>query len=96
MRTPASRDLGASEIVDLLALAPHPEGGFYRETFRDSRCDPAGRAASSLIYFLLAEGQNSAWHRIDAVEVWHHYAGAPLLLALRGDGGDERSCPPRQ
>ena len=63
--------LTAAEIIRLLDLKPHPEGGHYRETFRDSRLDAAGRAASTAIYFLLARGERSPWHRVDMVEVWH-------------------------
>jgi predicted cupin superfamily sugar epimerase len=74
-----STSLTAAEVVRLLELAPHPEGGHFRETFRDRGAD-GGRAASTAIYFLLARGERSHWHRIDAVEVWHFYAGAPLLL----------------
>jgi predicted cupin superfamily sugar epimerase len=70
------------KIIKLLGLAPHPEGGFFRETFRDLACDANGRAASTLIYFLLPAGIVSAWHRVDAVESWHFYAGAPLMLSL--------------
>jgi len=72
--------LTAAEIVRHLGLAPHPEGGHFRETFRDPRTTEDGRAASTAIYFLLARGERSRWHRVDAVEVWHFYAGAPLLL----------------
>lgn len=75
----------AEEIIGLLKLAPHPEGGWFRETFRDEAGDGA-RAASTAIYFLLAEGQVSHWHRIDAAEIWHHYAGAPLVLSIGGAG----------
>jgi predicted cupin superfamily sugar epimerase len=71
--------LTAAEIVRLLDLKPHPEGGHFRETFRDSRT-PNGRAASTAIYFLLARGERSQWHRIDAAELWHYHAGAPLVL----------------
>ncbi|MDP3801097.1 MAG: cupin domain-containing protein [Phenylobacterium sp.] len=75
----------AAEIIRLLDLQPHPEGGHYRETFRDPR--PAdGRAASTAIYFLLAVGERSHWHRVDAVEVWHFHAGAPLALDIEGQG----------
>jgi len=74
-------DLPALEIVRLLDLAPHPEGGFYRETFRDGAAVD-GRAVSTAIYYLLPAGQVSAWHRVDAAELWHFYAGAPLELAL--------------
>jgi hypothetical protein len=76
---------GAEDIIRLLDLRPHPEGGHFRETFRDS--EPAGgRSHSTAIYFLLAAGERSAWHRVDAAEVWHHYAGAPLRLSLSSDG----------
>ena len=61
--------MSAQEIIHLLDLQPHPEGGYYRETFRDTATDANGRAASSLIYFLLDAGDVSAWHRVDAVEV---------------------------
>jgi predicted cupin superfamily sugar epimerase len=76
----SSASLTAPEIVRRLGLAPHPEGGHFRETFRDPRTTEDGRAASTAIYFLLARGERSRWHRVDAVEVWHFYAGAPLLL----------------
>jgi hypothetical protein len=81
-----SSSLTAAEIVRLLELVPHPEGGHFRETFRDPRSE-AGRAASSAIYFLLARGERSHWHRIDAAEAWHFYAGAPLLLEIASSGG---------
>lgn len=78
----------ADEIVRLLDLKPHPEGGFFRETFRDNRQLANGRAASTAIYYLLAAGQHSRWHRIDATEVWHWYAGAALELEIsEGVGG---------
>jgi predicted cupin superfamily sugar epimerase len=73
--------LQAEEVVDLLGLLPHPEGGFYRETFRAPGPE-GGRGASTAIYYLLRSGELSAWHRVDADEVWHHYAGAPLELSL--------------
>jgi predicted cupin superfamily sugar epimerase len=75
----------AADIIARLALLPHPEGGHYRETFRDQNCDCNGRPASTAIYFLLARGERSHWHRIDAVEIWHHYAGAPLTLRIAQD-----------
>jgi predicted cupin superfamily sugar epimerase len=75
----------ASEIIRLLDLKPHPEGGHYRETFRDP-CLVDGRAASTAIYFLLAAGERSHWHRVDAVEVWHFHAGAPLALSIEEQG----------
>jgi predicted cupin superfamily sugar epimerase len=73
--------LTAPDVIRALALEPHPEGGHYRETFRDARTI-AGRSASTAIYYLLARGQRSQWHRIDAAEVWHYYAGAPLALEM--------------
>jgi len=72
----------AAAVIARLGLLPHPEGGHYRETFRDTRVLGDGRAASTAIYFLLARGERSHWHRIDAVEIWHHYAGAPLTLQI--------------
>jgi uncharacterized protein len=76
----------AADIIARLELRPHPEGGHYRETFRDKRCDATGRAGSTAIYFLLARGEVSQWHRIDAVEIWHYYAGSPLVLRIAHDG----------
>jgi hypothetical protein len=81
---PAEESLSTEEVIRLLGLAPHPEGGFYRETFRPAGAD-GGRGASTAIYYLLPEGGVSAWHRVrDADEVWHHYAGAPLELTIQG------------
>jgi predicted cupin superfamily sugar epimerase len=77
----------AAEMIAKLALKPHPEGGHYRETFRDTRLID-GRPASTAILFLLASSERSHWHRIDAVEVWHYYAGAPLKLEIV-DGAKE-------
>jgi len=77
----------AAEIIARLELQPHPEGGHYRETFRDTRADTSGRALSTAIYFLLARGERSHWHRIDAVEIWHYYAGSALHLQIAGDSG---------
>jgi predicted cupin superfamily sugar epimerase len=77
----------AAGIIAQLGLAPHPEGGHYRETFRDTRLDGNGRARSTAIYFLLARGERSHWHRIDAVEVWHYYAGSALNLQIADDSG---------
>ena len=79
----------AADIIARLALKPHPEGGHFRETFRDSRVDQNGRARSTAIYFLLARGERSHWHRIDAVEVWHYYAGDALTLRI-ADESDVR------
>jgi predicted cupin superfamily sugar epimerase len=77
----------AADIIARLQLQPHPEGGHYRETFRDSRLDAQGRAFSTAIYFLLARGERSHWHRIDAVEAWHYYAGSALILQIADDLG---------
>ena len=77
----------AAEIIARLGLQPHPEGGHFRETFRDAAVDANGRAASTAIYFLLARGERSHWHRIDAVEIWHYHAGAALLLEVADDNG---------
>ena len=75
----------ADEIIAALELQPHPEGGFYRETFRDDAVAD-GRARSTAIYYLLRAGDVSRWHRIDAAEVWHWYAGDALELSLLGSG----------
>jgi predicted cupin superfamily sugar epimerase len=76
----------AEEVAHLLGLQPHPEGGFFRETFRDPAVD-GGRGLSTAIYYLLRDGEVSAWHRVrDAAEVWHHYLGASVELTLSVDG----------
>ncbi len=80
---------GARAIIARLDLKPHPEGGHFRETFRDTATSDGKRAASTAIYFLLARGEHSHWHRVDAVEIWHYYAGAPLRLAII-DGTERR------
>jgi predicted cupin superfamily sugar epimerase len=77
----------AADIIARLQLQPHPEGGHYRETFRDQRTDESGRSFSTAIYFLLARGERSHWHRIDAVEIWHFYAGSALALQIADDNG---------
>jgi predicted cupin superfamily sugar epimerase len=77
----------AAEVIARLQLQPHPEGGHYRETFRDRRVDANGRSLSTAIYFLLAGGERSHWHRIDAVEIWHYYAGGALSLRIADDAG---------
>ena len=76
----------AAEMIRALDLKPHPEGGHYRETFRDPRL-VEGRPASTAILFLLARGERSHWHRIDAVEIWHYYAGHALSLQIADDRG---------
>ncbi len=67
----------ADDIISHLGLEPHPEGGWYRQTWRD---DSGGRGHGTAIYFLLKAGERSHWHRVDAVEIWHYHAGAPLRL----------------
>jgi predicted cupin superfamily sugar epimerase len=79
--------LSAADVINLLALKPHPEGGYFRESFRDQCTVAGGRAASTAIYFLLARGERSHWHRVDAAEVWHYYAGAPLMLEIAEHAG---------
>lgn len=75
----------ADEIIRDLNLKPHPEGGHFRETFRDAHTKE-GRASSTAIYYLLKAGETSHWHRVDAAEVWHFYSGDPLELSLSPDG----------
>lgn len=69
----------AQEIIDHLRLEQHPEGGWFCETWR---ADNAGRATGTCIYFLLAAGESSHWHRVDATEIWLYHSGAPLILSL--------------
>jgi predicted cupin superfamily sugar epimerase len=82
--------MSADEIIALLGLEPHPEGGFYRETWRHR---PAGeeRGVGTSIYFLLREGEMSRWHRVDATEIWHYYGGASLRLDVVEEGGEGMS-----
>lgn len=83
--------MSAKDIIRLLGLKPHPEGGHYVETFRDQK-PGAARAASTAIYYLLDAGDVSQWHRIDAAEAWHWYAGAPLVLTVSPNGHDASAC----
>ncbi|MBU2605072.1 MAG: cupin domain-containing protein [Alphaproteobacteria bacterium] len=82
-----SGDLGANEIIRLLGLKPHPEGGHYAETFRAPAL-PGYRPASTAIYFLLQADEVSAWHRVDADEAWFWHAGGPLALTLSPPDGN--------
>lgn len=77
--------LTADQVIALLGLEPHVEGGFYRQTFADEP-DATGRPISTLIYYMLTDNQAGAWHRVDAAEIWHWYAGAPLTLRISRDG----------
>ena len=71
----------ADRLIAQLGLKPHPEGGHFREMFRDPE-PAAGRAHSTAILFLLKAGEASRWHRVDAVEIWHYYRGAPLQIRI--------------
>ncbi|MEM8773384.1 MAG: cupin domain-containing protein [Pseudomonadota bacterium] len=71
--------MNADDIIAALDLAPHPEGGFFRETWRAAG---PGRASGTAIYFLLRGEDNNRWHKVDAAEIWHYYAGAPLVLSI--------------
>jgi len=76
------------EVISLLDLRPHPEGGHFAETYRTETTQVAGaraRAHGTAIYFLLRKGERSHWHRVDADEMWHYYAGAPLELQLAAE-----------
>lgn len=74
-------DIAVDDLIRRLELAPHPEGGFYRETHREPAPE-GGRALSSTILFLLPDGDRSRWHRVDATEIWFWHGGAPLDLAI--------------
>lgn len=80
------------DLIRELGLTPHPEGGFFRETYRAEHCDAGGRSASTLIYFLLLRGQVSKLHRIDADEGWHLYLGGPLWVHELDEGAPD--APP--
>ncbi|MFP9137010.1 cupin domain-containing protein [Devosia sp. XGJD_8] len=73
--------LAARDVIETLGMQRHPEGGWYVQTFEDAE-QADGRTRSTAIYYLLEAGEASHWHRVDAVEVWHWYAGAPLRLRL--------------
>lgn len=77
--------LTSDDVIETLRLAPHPEGGYYAETWRDVPHDKE-RGSGSAIYYLLEGGPGSKWHRVDAVEIWHFYAGSPLELQISSDG----------
>jgi predicted cupin superfamily sugar epimerase len=74
----------AEQIIEALGLREHPEGGYFRETWRDVP-EAGGRGSGTAIYYLLRHDQVSVWHRIDATEIWHFYAGSPLELRIRSD-----------
>ena len=82
--------MNANEIISKLGLVPHPEGGYFRETFRDDR-QVDGRSVGTAIFYMLRKGEISHWHRVDAAEIWHYYAGAPLKLRISKDEGATQS-----
>ena len=76
--------LSADDLIERLSLVPHPEGGHFRETWRDPPNLSDSRGHGTAIYFLLRAGERSHWHRVDATEIWHYYAGDPLELSIEG------------
>jgi uncharacterized protein len=89
-QSPSIQSHTAEEIIEKLELIPNPEKGYFIETFKDpdATAVASNRSVSTAIYYLL-EGAagDSVWHRVDAAEVWHFYAGAPLVLSLSLDDG---------
>ena len=88
----ANLPLGKDDLIRRFELQAHPEGGYFRETYRAAakvNREGAGqtRAASTAIYYLLCDGAHSAWHRIRSDEVWHFYAGEPLLVHVLDENG---------
>lgn len=80
----------AQAIIEKLGLLPHPEGGHFVETYRHV-AESGKRGDQTAIYYLLAAGERSHWHRVDAVEIWHWYAGAALDLGISEDGVTRRT-----
>jgi predicted cupin superfamily sugar epimerase len=80
----------ADAIIRMLNLKPHPEGGHFIETWRDSPAD-GSRGTGTAIYFLLKAGEASHWHKVDATEIWHWHAGAPLALSISQDGAEAQT-----
>lgn len=80
----------AAAVIEALGLRPHPEGGWYAETWRAGPVD-GDRPAASAILFLLAAGERSHWHRVDAAEIWQHAAGDGLELSVWDEGHAERT-----
>ncbi len=80
----------AESVIARLGLAPHPEGGHYAETWRHAPED-GRRGSGTAIYYLLRAGERSHWHRVDATEIWHYYAGGPLRLLLSDNGRGQRT-----
>ena len=84
--------MSAEEIIRQLELQPHPEGGWYRQTWAGPEID--GRATATAILFLLQAGEKSHWHRVDADEIWLWQAGAPLVVAMGVDAAQEHRLGP--
>jgi predicted cupin superfamily sugar epimerase len=80
----------AQSVIDALGLMPHPEGGHYKEIYR-APAEDGTRSAVTSIYYLLQAGERSAWHKVDAVEIWHFHAGDALLMGIREDENDLQS-----
>ena len=80
----------ADQIIARLRLTPHPEGGWYRETWRAPEID-GRRGTATAILFLLKEGERSHWHKVDAAEIWFWHAGSSLHLTVAAEGGAESS-----
>ena len=78
----------ANQIIEFLQLQPHPEGGWYKQTWK-SEDTLSGRASGTSIYFLLKAGEISHWHKIDSVEIWHYYDGSPLILRIANEENTE-------
>lgn len=78
----------AETVITALGMAPHPEGGYYVETWR-ADAGAGERPAGSAIYYLLQAGERSHWHRVDAAEAWHYYVGDPLVLSIAAASGEE-------
>ena len=78
----------ADQIIKFLQLQPHPEGGWYKQTWK-SEDTLSGRASGTSIYFLLKAGEISHWHKIDSVEIWHYYDGSPLILRIANEDNNE-------
>lgn len=82
----------ADRLIAKLDLAPHPEGGWYRQTWKGP--EVGGRASGTAILFLLKAGEKSHWHRVDADEIWLWHAGAPLILSMGGDRAEDHLMGP--
>lgn len=83
---------GAEQLIAELGLAPHPEGGWFRETWRAPAASPGDRDAATAILFLLEKGQRSHWHRVDAAELWLFHAGSPITLKTAATEDEQASA----